>query len=128
MHVTLGLFEMNELMDNPWFTQLQSLLEKIGLLHRVISFVKNESTNLATMATTLHFIVDYEPLKSLRVYEGTWFRHVMFKAYQSNTNDNKVFVGLQHVSVKDAQLGLQKNHYLNQEIKERAVGTGTSLC
>lgn len=58
MHVTLGLFEMNELMDNPWFTQLQSLLEKIG-------------TDLATMATTLHFIIDYEPLKSLRVYEGT---------------------------------------------------------
>ncbi len=68
MHVNLGLFEMNELTNNPWFTQLQSLLENFGLLHRVINFVKNESTNLATMATTLHFIFDYEPLKSLKVY------------------------------------------------------------
>jgi hypothetical protein len=54
------------------------------------------------MATTLNFIINYELLKSLRVYEGTWFGHVMFKAYHSNTNDNKVFVRLQHVSVKDA--------------------------
>jgi hypothetical protein len=37
----------------------------------------------------------------------------MSKAYQSNINDNKVFVGLQHVSVKDAWLGFKKNHYLN---------------
>jgi hypothetical protein len=32
----------------------------------------------------------------------------MFKACQYATNDNKVFVGLQHVSVKDALAGLHK--------------------
>jgi hypothetical protein len=33
----------------------------------------------ATMA--LHSIIDCEPLKIFRVYEGRCFRHVMFKAY-----------------------------------------------
>jgi hypothetical protein len=58
------------------------VLERFGLLHQVIAFGKYEGTNLITMATTLHFIIDYEPLKILRVYEGTCFKHVMFKANQ----------------------------------------------
>jgi hypothetical protein len=68
----------------------------------VINFVENESINLAAMATTLHFIINYEILKNLKVYEGTWFGHVICKAYHSDTNDNKVFARLQHVNVKDA--------------------------
>jgi hypothetical protein len=43
--------------------QLRSLLEKYGLMHRMIAFVKNEVSNLMSMATTLSFIVDYHPLK-----------------------------------------------------------------
>ncbi len=58
------------------------MLEKFGLLHQIITFGKNEGTNLITMATTFHFVIDYEPLKILRVYEGTCSEHVMFKAYQ----------------------------------------------
>jgi len=102
MHVTLGLFEMNEIIGQSKVYTTPILLEKIGLLHQVIDFVKNESINFATMATTLHFIIDYELLKSLKVYESTWFGHKMSRAYHSDTNDNKVFVKLQHVSVKDA--------------------------
>jgi hypothetical protein len=57
-------------------------LEKSGLVHQVIAFVKDESTNLATiMATTLHSIIDYEPLKILTVYESTCIGHVLAKAY-----------------------------------------------
>jgi hypothetical protein len=33
------------------------------------------------MATTLHSNIDYESLKIFKVYEGTYFGHVMFKAY-----------------------------------------------
>lgn len=33
---------------------------------------------------------------------------MVFKACQYATNDNKVSIGLQHVSVKDALVGLQK--------------------
>ncbi len=58
------------------------------------------------MATTMHSIIDYEPLKILKVYEGTWFGHVMSKACQYATIDDKVFVGLRNVNVKEAESGL----------------------
>jgi hypothetical protein len=60
--------------------QLQVLLDRFGLLHRVIAFVKDEGTNLFGMANALHSIIDCEALKILRVYEGTCFGHVMPKA------------------------------------------------
>ncbi len=53
--------------------QLQILMEKIGLMHYVIAFVKNEGNNLGTMVTPLEFIIDYEPLKFFWVYEGFCF-------------------------------------------------------
>jgi hypothetical protein len=58
------------------------------------------------MATIMHSIIDNEPLKILKVYEGTCFGHVMSKARQYATNDDKIFVGLRNVSVKEAQSGL----------------------
>jgi hypothetical protein len=58
------------------------------------------------MAIILHSIIDYEPLKILKVYEGTCFGHVMFKACQYATNDEIFYVGLRNVNVKEAQNGL----------------------
>jgi hypothetical protein len=60
--------------------QLQVLLDKFGLLHQVIAFVKDEGTNLFAMAVVLHSIIDCEPLKILKVYKGTCFGHVMSNA------------------------------------------------
>jgi len=60
------------------------------------------------MAITLYSIVDREILNLLQIYEDTCFGHVLFKACQYATNDDKVFMGLRQVSVKDAQIGLQK--------------------
>jgi hypothetical protein len=60
---------------------LCSLLEKYDLMHRMIAFVKDEGNNLMSMATTLHSIVDFHLLKLQRVYEGTCFGHIIFKAY-----------------------------------------------
>jgi hypothetical protein len=78
------------------------------MLHWVIAFVKYEGTNLTTMATTLHSIINCEPLKKIGVYEGTNFGHVMFKGYQYATNDDNVFTRLQHVNVKDDQVVYKK--------------------
>jgi hypothetical protein len=63
IHVSVGLFEVHEI---TWFSivgQLHTLLEKLDLMHYVIAFVKNEGSNLMFMATTLHSIVDCQPLK-----------------------------------------------------------------
>jgi hypothetical protein len=79
VHATIGLFEVNETTNSCMAWQLQSLLEKFGLIHWVIAFVKNEGSNLASMASTLCSIVDCELLNLPKVYEGTSFGHVLFK-------------------------------------------------
>jgi hypothetical protein len=40
------------------------------------------------------------------VYKGSCFGHVMSKACQYGTNDDKVVIGLKHVSVKNVQFSL----------------------
>jgi len=51
------------------------------------------------MAIILHSIIDYEPLKVNKVYEGTCFEHVMSKACLYVINYNKKFVELRNVFV-----------------------------
>jgi hypothetical protein len=60
--------------------QLQVLLDRLNLLHQVITFVKDEGINLSAMAAVLHYIINYGPLNIHKVYEGTCFGHVMSKA------------------------------------------------
>ncbi len=52
-HAIVGLFEVHETSGSVMALQLQSLLEKIGLIHGVIAFVKDEGNKLGTTATTL---------------------------------------------------------------------------
>jgi hypothetical protein len=49
-------------------------LEKFGLLHWVIAFVKDEGINLVAMVVVLHSIIDCELLKIHRVNEGKCFK------------------------------------------------------
>jgi hypothetical protein len=84
------------------------LLEKFGLIHQILVFVKDDDNNLSSMAPTLHSIIDCELLNLFHVYEGTCFGHVLFKTCQYSMNDDKVSMGLKKMSVKDAQIGLHK--------------------
>jgi hypothetical protein len=94
MHVSMGLFEMNETSAHNMTIQFESLLSKFGSMHHVITFVRDKGSNLTTMAIALCFIIDCEPLKLIKVYEGTCLEHVMYKVYKYVTNDEKVSKGL----------------------------------
>ncbi len=107
-HVIIGLFEVHETTRLSMAGQLRSLLEKHDLMHRMITFVKDEGNNLMSMATTLCSIVDCHLLKLQRVCEGMCFGHIMFKTCQYVTNDEKVIIGLKQVNVKATQGNLQK--------------------
>jgi hypothetical protein len=93
-HVTIGLFEVHEIIGLSMANQLRSLLEKYDLMHCMIAFVKDESNSLMSMAITLRSVVDYCPLKLQWVYEGMCFGDIMFKACQYATNDEKVTTSL----------------------------------
>ncbi len=82
------------------------LLEKFGLIHYVLAFVRDEGRHLGFMAMTLWFIINYKPLEILWVCECTCFGHVMSKVYQYATNDNKASMGLTLVSVKFFEVAL----------------------
>jgi hypothetical protein len=66
---------------------MQSFFLVIQLAH-YIPF----APNLTNMATTLHSIINYGPLKILKVYIYVCFEHVMSKACQYATNDDKIFI------------------------------------
>ncbi len=82
------------------------MLEKFGFIHQVLTFVKDEGDNLASMATTLGSIVDCELLNLIQVYEGICFGHVLSKTCQCSMNDDKVSMGIRQVNVKDVRVGL----------------------
>jgi hypothetical protein len=65
-HATVGLFEVHKTTSTIVALQLQTLLEKNGLIHHVIAFVKDKGDKLGTMVVELKFIVYCEPLKLLR--------------------------------------------------------------
>ncbi len=78
MHVIMSLFETS---GQNMAIQFESLFSKFGLMHCVIAFVKDEGNNLTTMASTLCSIIGFEPLRLIKVYEGTYFKHVMSKVF-----------------------------------------------
>jgi hypothetical protein len=47
-HAIIGLFDAHEISGSAMALQLQSLLKKIGLIHWVITFVKDQGNNLGT--------------------------------------------------------------------------------
>jgi len=53
MHVTMELFEVHETFKQSMAIQLQFLLEKYGLLHQIITFLKDEGSNLTIMVAII---------------------------------------------------------------------------
>jgi hypothetical protein len=92
MHVTMGLFKMNEIIGQSMVVQLRVLLDRFGFV-ALGTFIKNEGMNFSTIAPILHSIIDYEHLKILKVYKSTCFGHVMSKACQYVKNDEFFLLG-----------------------------------
>jgi len=78
------------------------------------------------MVATMHSVINYEPLKILRVYEGTCFAHLMSKAYQYATKNDKIYVGLRNVSERNSEW-VTENYYMDLKVQEREAKMGTSL-
>ncbi len=93
-HVIVNLFEVNETNEQSMVIQLESLFSKFGLMHHLTAYVNEKGNNLMTTTSTSCSIIDFEPLRFIKVHEGTCFKHVMFKACQYTINDNKVLRGL----------------------------------
>lgn len=107
-HVTIGLFEANDTRGLSLAEQVKPILEEFELTNKVIAYVKDEGSNLTTMASSLSEVVSCEPLGLTRPYAGVCFGHVMSKACQYATDDSKVCRDFKEISLKEVQSALQK--------------------
>ena len=88
------------------------LLLIISLNHytcsQVIAYMKDESANLATLTTALLSVLSCPLLGLSKPYAGVCFGHMMLKACQHTTADEKVCTGMKEVLIKNAQDALQR--------------------
>jgi hypothetical protein len=57
-------------------------LDKYGFRKRIITYVKDEGSNLNAMIITLKVVVNYEPFGLEENFQGTYFGHAFSKACQ----------------------------------------------
>jgi hypothetical protein len=83
--------------------QLKAMLENFGFTSKVLCYVKDKVTNLANMTIALKSVISCEALNLLQPFDGASFGHVMNKAAQYATNDDKISKNLAVISVKSVQ-------------------------
>jgi len=79
---------------------LTDLLNKFGLRKKLITYVKNEGSNLNAM--NFAFVINFETLSLQKSFNGTCFGHSFPKACQNATTNEKVCKNLIYVSIKTA--------------------------
>jgi hypothetical protein len=82
------------------------LLDAYGLRNKIITYVKDEGSNLNTLTNALKFVVKCEALGLEENFQGTYFGHVFSKAYQYATTDEKICGSLKYVSIKSTWANL----------------------
>jgi hypothetical protein len=107
-HVTMGLFDAPKTSGVALAEIVKPLLRKCKLENKVIAYMKDESSNLRSLEKALIDSISCIVIGLKDPYPGVCFGHVMSKACQYATTEDKVYLKLKEVSLKDAQIALQK--------------------
>ncbi len=83
---------------------MKPLLVEFHLINKVIMHVKNEGSNLNTLAITLSLVVSCAFLQVEQPSVGFCFRHAMPKACQHAMDDTEFCEGTWEVSLKNAHV------------------------
>jgi hypothetical protein len=75
-----------------------NLLNKYDLTKNVNSHVKNEGFNLNTMTKAFNYVVSCNVLGFKEIFQGNYFYHAFFKAYQYVSIDEFFCKGLCYLS------------------------------
>ncbi len=76
-HVTIGFFEITKNFGSAMALQVNEMLAKHGFNAWVITYVKDERSNISTMTIVLTFIVSCEMLGMATPFVGLCWRHVI---------------------------------------------------
>jgi len=93
-HVIVRLFEALYTFGATLVEQMKYLLVEYQVTSKIITYVKDENTNLNTFVFAFTSVVFCASLQLVAPFNGTRFGHVMFKACQYATNDTKIRVGM----------------------------------
>jgi len=88
--------------------KVKQIFKKFGLTQKIMAYVKDESSNLATCAQALKAIVPCVDLDKAKPFDGYCFGHTLSKVCQYVTFDEKVGCGLLYASIKSTQADVQK--------------------
>ncbi len=89
-HVTLGLFEAIKTTGQTFAKNLIEFLDEYGFGNKIIAYLKDEGSNLNTLANALKFVVKCETLGLEKNFQGTYFGHAFSKTCQYATTNDKV--------------------------------------
>ncbi len=84
------LFEVTKIIKQVLAKNLIKLLDAYGLRNKIITYVKDEGSNLNTLTNALKSIIKCETLGLEESFQGTCFGHVFSKVCQYATIDDKV--------------------------------------
>jgi len=102
------LFEVTKTINQALVRSSTELLDKYGLRKNIITYVKDEGSNINVMTTALKVVVNCESFGLEESFQGTCFGHAFSKACQYGTVEQKVCKVLKYVFMKFVQTYLQK--------------------
>ncbi len=79
--MTIGLFETIETISQALTKNLRKLLDSYRLSKKIITYVKDEGTNLNSMTTNLKSVVNCEVLGLEESFNGSCFGHGFSKTH-----------------------------------------------
>jgi hypothetical protein len=114
-HVILGFFKVTKTTRQALVNNLIELLDEYGLKNKIITYVKDEASNLNRLTNVLRFVVKCATLGLEESFQGTYFGHVFSKMCQYATTDDKVCKNLKY-EYKICLGRFVDMHYLAKEI------------
>lgn len=100
--------------------QLEASFEKFEAMRCVFAFVKDKNSNLTSMATTLHSILNCHPLKLQQVYEGSCYK--CYKWWQGCWR-------FEICNCEESPNQFAKNNHMDKnKLKKRGGKSGEGMC
>ncbi len=104
--VTIGLLEAIETILQTLTNNLTKLLDQYGLRNKVITYIKDEGSNLYSMTTILKFVVKFEVFSLDENFQSSYFGHDLSKACQYATTNEIFCKNFKFVSIKSTESNL----------------------
>jgi len=101
--VIIWIFEVHDTTNVVMANQVKSLLDSFGLLDKVMTYIKDERSNLNILTSILTFVVSCCALQLACPFVGSCFRHANSKVAQYTIDDNKICATFPKVSLKEVQ-------------------------